>query len=58
MNKKKNRIVFLDGAMGTRLASDGISPSPMVNLTNPQKVVEIHKEYINAGADIIETNTF
>jgi len=57
----KKRIVFLNGATGTNLLDKGLEPgeSPSIlNLRNPQAVYEIHKAYVNAGADIILTNTF
>jgi homocysteine S-methyltransferase len=55
--------LILDGAMGTELMRRGIDlPLPYwsseANHTNPEAVLSIHEEYINAGADIITTNTF
>ncbi len=55
---KKNRIMFLDGAMGTSLAAKGADPTPISNIQNPELVKQILKDYIKAGSDIIETNTF
>lgn len=56
---KENRILILDGAMGTMLQRRGLSGnSDMFNLTAPAEIESIHREYIAAGADIIETNTF
>ena len=55
------RPYLLDGAMGTQLLAKGISPEQNldgVNLSDPALVAEIHRAYIDAGADIIETNTF
>ncbi len=55
------KIVILDGAMGTMLQNSGlkIGEKPeMLNLTNPQIVYNIHKAYLESGADIIYTNTF
>lgn len=57
----QQRILFLDGAMGTMLQKKGLQAgeSPELwNLTHPSLVQEIHEEYIDAGADIINTNTF
>ena len=54
-------VVILDGAMGTMLQNSGlkIGEKPeMLNLTNPQIVYNIHKAYLESGADIIYTNTF
>jgi len=53
----------LDGAMGTYLQEKGYSPNKAlwmteINQTNPDVIVQIHKEYIEAGADIVTTNTF
>jgi len=53
-------LVF-DGAMGTMLYSKGVFLNRCydeLNLTNPSLVEEIHKEYSEAGADVLETNTF
>lgn len=55
------RIYLADGAMGTELQKrgmeDGACPE-LLNLTNPALIRAIHADYLNAGADIIETNTF
>ncbi|MEA3506898.1 MAG: homocysteine S-methyltransferase family protein [Elusimicrobiota bacterium] len=56
--KKKNKITFIDGAMGTNLSAAGFSPSPKTNIDHPGEVKKIHLDFICAGADIIETNTF
>lgn len=53
--------ILCDGAMGTMLYSRGISFDRCfdeLNLSNPAFVQEIHREYIRAGAEMIETNTF
>ena len=55
------RPYLLDGAMGTQLLANGVSPEQnldSVNLSDPALVASIHRAYIDAGADIIETNTF
>ena len=54
-------VFVFDGAMGTRLYDKGIYINRSydeLNLTNPDLVREVHEEYIAAGADIIETNSF
>ena len=56
-------LLILDGAMGSMLQQNGLkSDGPMwmslANLNFPDIVYSIHKEYIDAGADIITTNTF
>ena len=56
-----DRILVVDGAMGTMLYAKGVYINRCydeLNLSNPDLVREIHGEYIRAGADIIETNTF
>ena len=53
------RILILDGAMGTMLQRHGLSGNnEFFNLSRPDIVREIHRAYIEAGADIITTNTF
>ena len=55
----ESRILILDGAMGTMLQRAGLSGnSESFNLSEPDKVASIHRAYIEAGADIIETNSF
>jgi methionine synthase I (cobalamin-dependent)/5,10-methylenetetrahydrofolate reductase len=56
-----NRPLLSDGAMGTILHARGIGFDECfdnLNLTQPALVVEIHRQYINAGSQIIQTNTF
>ncbi|WP_442595777.1 methionine synthase [Neobacillus sp. D3-1R] len=66
LNKK---ILIMDGAMGTMLQRANLSPDDFggeafdgcnenLNLTAPHVIQYIHEEYLKAGADIIETNTF
>lgn len=60
-NKLKNEIMIGDGAMGTMLYQRGVFLNTCfdeLNLTNPDLVKEIHSEYVQAGCDFIETNTF
>lgn len=55
------RVLVLDGAMGTMLQERGLKPgqSPEeLNLTMPEVVAGVHREYLEAGADIIVTNSF
>ena len=72
----KERIVILDGALGTVIQKRGLSEADfrgdrfkdaagqlkgnndMLNLTRPDVLLDIHRRYLQAGADIIETNTF
>lgn len=56
-----DRIVLLDGAMGSQLINAGIPagvPSENWNVTNPKVITKIHKEYYDAGSDAVLTNTF
>jgi homocysteine S-methyltransferase len=55
------RTLVGDGAMGTMLYAKGVpldQPFELVNAQRPELVSEIHRAYIEAGADVIETNTF
>jgi homocysteine S-methyltransferase len=55
------RVLVCDGAMGTMLYAKGVfinKSFDALNLTQPDLVAEVHQEYVRAGADIIETNTF
>ncbi len=56
----RERILVLDGAMGTLVGSYGITTgdTDSLNLTRPDIVSDIHRRYLSAGADIITTNTF
>ncbi len=57
----REKALILDGAMGTMLQERGLKPgqSPEeLNLTMPDVVASVHRDYINVGADIIITNTF
>ncbi len=72
----RERIVVLDGAMGTAIQRDRpdeagyrgerfadwprdvIGNNDLLTLTQPDIIEDIHREYLHAGADVIETNTF
>ncbi len=57
----KNRRLYFDGGTGTELISRGLEfgkSSESTIFEHPEWVVDIHRSYINAGADIIKTNTF
>jgi len=57
----RQRAVLFDGAMGTMLFSYGLplgTPPELWNLSHPEVVLKIHQKYIQAGADVIQTNTF
>ena len=56
-----NRPVLADGAMGTVLYARGIFINRCydeLNLSDPSLILSIHEEYLQAGAEILETNTF
>ena len=58
---ENDSVYVFDGAVGTRFYDKGIYINKSydeLNLIAPDLVREVHKEYVNAGADIIETNTF
>src|ERR1700733_339397 len=55
------RVLVCDGAMGTMLYAKGVfinKSFDALNVTQPDLVAEVHQEYVRAGADISETNTF
>jgi len=57
----QNKPVLFDGAMGTSIQSLGLSdidPPELLSIKYPDKLKEIHKNYITAGSKVIETNTF
>ena len=72
----RNRILLLDGAMGTMVQTYGLDENDfrgdlfaghnvqlkgnndVLCLTRPDVILDIHRKYLEAGADIIETNTF
>ena len=75
-NALKNRILILDGAMGTMIQQYNLTEedfrgerfkdwnqplkgnNDLLSITCPDIIKSIHREYLEAGADIIETNTF
>jgi len=67
------RMLVFDGAMGTQIQAAGLTPADftlpgtdhflegcneLLNLTRPDVIGDIHRRYLEAGADLIETNTF
>lgn len=72
----KNRILVIDGAMGTSIQGYGLSEADyrgeqfknekkdlkgnneLLSMTRPDVIAQIHEDFLQAGADIIETNTF
>lgn len=56
-----NGIIVFDGAMGTMLQAQGVDPSgcpELLNLQNPSIIENIHRSYLEAGAMVVETNSF
>ena len=57
----RERVLLLDGAMGTMLMEFGIKVNQapeLLNVERPEVIEQIHRAYVEAGAQIIETNTF
>ena len=57
----KENILYLDGGMGTLLQEAGMKPGElpeMWNLTHPEEIVKIQKNYFDAGSNVVNTNTF
>ncbi|MCI0619049.1 homocysteine S-methyltransferase family protein [bacterium] len=57
----KTRVLLSDGAMGTQLQRAGLEPGgcgEAWNLDHPDRVLAIQRGYVNAGSDILLTNTF
>ena len=58
---ESDSVYVFDGAMGTRLYDKGVYINRSydeLNVVSPDLVREVHAEYVKAGADIIETNSF
>lgn len=56
-----NSILFFDGAMGTELQKNGLKKGELpenLNIHSPEIVARVHKSYLDAGCNIISTNTF
>jgi len=57
----KNNILYLDGGMGTLLQAQGLAPGEYPerwNITHPDIITKIHKDYYDAGSNVVSTNTF
>ena len=57
----KKDFIFLDGAMGTMLQASGLKLGErpeVLCITEPETIIDIHKQYIHAGSDIVYANTF
>jgi len=61
LSRLKEGVVIFDGAMGTMLQAEGLSSGECAELWNaerPEVVQRIHRAYFEAGAQVVETNTF
>src|SRR3989337_2794494 len=61
VERLSREVLILDGGMGTLLQTVGLplgSPSSLWSLERPEEVRRLHEAYVEAGADIIFTNTF
>ena len=61
LNQLYQRPLLCDGAMGSLLYARGVTYEQCfdaLNLSQPELITNIHHEYINAGAEVIETNSF
>ena len=57
----KNNILYLDGGMGTLLQKEGLAVGELPerwNLTHSDVITKIHREYFDAGSNVVNTNTF
>lgn len=57
----KNEILYFDGGTGTMLQDMGLQPGELPetwNITHADKIIALHRAYLEAGANIIKTNTF
>ena len=61
LNLAGDCLLFFDGAMGTMLQQAGLRPGEVPelwNLTRPEEIIAVHQGYLEAGCDILKTNTF
>src|SRR5512134_669151 len=61
LDRMKESPLLFDGAMGTMIYERGVFINTCydeLSLSNPKLISQIHREYVEAGADVIETNTF
>ena len=58
---REEGFLIFDGAMGTSLQKYGLAAGELpelLNFSNPDMIEKIHREYVEAGADVVTTNTF
>ncbi|MFX1321904.1 MAG: homocysteine S-methyltransferase family protein [Promethearchaeota archaeon] len=59
--KDNSKIILFNGAMGTELIKRGLTPGKipdLMNIENPDMIIDVHKSYYKAGSDMCQTNTF
>ena len=57
----KNNLLILDGGMGTLLQANGLTAGELPerwNISHPDIIQKIHRDYYNAGSNVVSTNTF
>ncbi|MBN2795412.1 MAG: homocysteine S-methyltransferase family protein [Clostridia bacterium] len=57
----KNHVVLLDGAMGTQIQKQGLPLGAIpesIQLLQPDRLIQIHKDYVASGSKVVSTNTF
>ena len=58
---KSGRFLYLDGGMGTMLQAAGVQTDhvpELLNITDPEVIMTVHRKYANAGSDVVYANTF
>lgn len=61
LEELEKRILYFDGGTGSLLQAAGLKAGELPetwNITHPEEVVKIHRDYLNAGCDMVKTNTF
>ena len=61
LDKIKNGFLLFDGAMGTMLIKGGLKPGEIPEnlcITDPERIIGIHRAYLDAGCDVVSANTF
>ncbi|HEY3318493.1 MAG TPA: homocysteine S-methyltransferase family protein [Coriobacteriia bacterium] len=61
LKRLTGEVLVVDGAMGTMLQRAGIPPEQcpeQLNVTNPELILQLHRDYVLAGADCVSSNTF
>ncbi len=59
--KDNSKIILFNGAMGSELIKRGLTPGKipdLMNIENPDMIIDVHRSYYEAGSDMCQTNTF